>query len=112
MQIKGRLLNVQGRYADAYEVFKELFKKEPNYFEALVDINQKLGLTERNTEIINRAIDSFDDSLRNNKKLTDAERVRIFQQLSKCYVSRKDFESIERRLLLSLIHITEPTRPY
>ena len=99
MQIKGRLLNARGRYADAYQVFEELFKTNPNYFEALVDINQKLDLNDRNTEIINRAIDSFDDSLNNNEKLTDAERVRIFQQLSKCYVARKDFEKIETRLL-------------
>jgi len=108
MKIKGRLLFLQGRHVDAYLVFEELFKTDPIYFDALVEINGKLGRPERNTEILNRAIDSFDDKLNNSQKLADAERVRIFQQLTKCYIVRNDFEGIETRLLDEIEFQSEP----
>ena len=99
MKIKARLLYAQKRFNDAYIVFQELFENDPTYFQALVEINGKLGTEERNAEVITSAIDSFDDYLLNNDKLTDADRVRVFQELTKCYLAREDYEKIQNRLL-------------
>jgi len=102
LKLKAKLLYLQRKYADAYVVFSELFETEPTYFQALVELNQKLDRTDRNTEVISIAIDAYDDQLKNNKKLTDSERVRIFQELTNCYTARKDFETIEGRLLAEI----------
>ncbi len=102
LQIKAKLLYLKRQYADAYVVFEELFEKDPSYFQALVDLNNKLDRQDRNIKIVSRAIDLFDKTLRDQEELTDAKRVRVFQELTKCYVAKKDFETIEKRLLAEI----------
>jgi len=52
MQMKAKILYLLRQYPEAYEVFAELFKTDPGYFRALVDINKKVDRDDRNTEIV------------------------------------------------------------
>lgn len=99
MQIKARLLLARRDFNNAYFVFEELFKLEPKYFAPLVELNEELGREDKNTEILATAISRFDQILADHKTLTDSERVRVWQELTKCYLSKKDYEGIEQRLL-------------
>ena len=98
MQIKAQILYLHKKYKDAYLVFTELFKNDPRYFQALVEINEKLGREDRNLEVLSVAIQAYDTMLK-EKKLADSQRVQVFQQLSRCYLARKDYQGIEGRLL-------------
>ena len=60
----------------------------------MVDINKKVDREDRNTEIVSKAIDDFNIKLE-DPNLTDTERVRIFQELTRCYIIKKDFAGIE-----------------
>ena len=98
MNIKAQILYLHRKYKAAYEVFSELFKKNPRYFQALVEINEKLDREDQNLEILSIANHSYDQMLK-EKNLLDSQRVQIFQQLSKCYLLRDDYQGIEARLL-------------
>ena len=99
MQIKAKILYIHRNYHEAYKVFSDLFKTDPRYFQALVEINGKLEREDRNLEILSIAIHSYDTILKEKKDLTDTERVQVFQQLSRCYLAKKDFEGIQDKLL-------------
>lgn len=98
MQIKAQLLVRQNNHSQAYDIFKSLFKLDPRYYEALVEINGILNREELSKSILGEAIDRYDKLLLESPTLSDPDRVKIWQELTKCYLLKKDFTSIEARL--------------
>ena len=109
MQYKAKILHLQRNYRESYEVYSRLFKTDPRYFEVLVELNEKLNKKERNTEVLSIAIDAYDRILADKDNLTDADRVRVFQELTKCYLARRDFPGIQEKLLKEIdFHSSSP----
>ena len=99
LKIKGSLLMITQEHAGAYEVYERLFALDPKYYEPLRGINIRLGRPEKNESVLNEAIERFNKSLVGSKPPSLSERIGVFQSLTKCYVIKKDFETIESRLL-------------
>ncbi|MDG1873289.1 MAG: tetratricopeptide repeat protein [Mariniblastus sp.] len=99
MSMKARLLFAQRNFAQAYEIFERLFVTNPRYYEPLVEINGFLNRPEANPEILAEAIQRYSDVLEATETLTDSDRVKTWQELTKCYILKKDFETIEQQLL-------------
>ena len=95
MSMKARLLFAQRNFAQAYEIFERLFVTNPRYYEPLVEINGFLNRPEANPEILAEAIQRYSDVLEATETLTDSDRVKTWQELTKCYILKKDFETIE-----------------
>lgn len=99
MQVKARILSIHRNYVEAYQVFSELFLTDPRYFQALVQLNEKLNREDRNLEVLSIATQAYDSMLKDRENLTESERVQIFQQLCRCYLAKDDFAGIQDRLL-------------
>ena len=99
MRIKAQLLVFQQNYSQAYEIFEQLFKVEPKHFEAMVNINNRLNRPEENFNVLGQAIERYDQILNESERLSDPDRVKLWQDLTKCYILKSDFATIEARLL-------------
>lgn len=99
MQIKAQLLVLLNNHVQAYEIFEKLFEQDPKYYEAMVKINDRLSRQKVNNKVLGEAIGRYDRVLLESERLSDPERVRIWQELTKCYILKGDFEQIEDRLL-------------
>ena len=98
MTVKAKVLYLQKDYDRAYQVFELLFVRDPSYFEALSKINNQLGRSEKNIELADDAITLLNDSLRNIESPSDPGRRKTWESLAKCYILKKDYETVETRL--------------
>jgi len=97
VEMKAKILYLLRKYPEAYEEFLKLFRTNPSYFRTLVDINGKVERPDRNVEVLRKAIEEFDGKL--EEDLSDGDRIRVFQDLTQCYLIKKDFKTIQDRLL-------------
>ena len=81
-EIMARVLQEEERYNDAYDLYEDLFEIEPAFYNEMVQINKARETPENNDSVLNSATKQFKARLARNKQN------------------------------LSLIHISEPTRPY
>jgi len=97
-QIKGTLMFARnGDLNGAYDIFYELFNVEPKYYKSLLEINKRLGKTDRNDRVLGIAIERFLDKL-NDDKLDSSERIRVWNNLTHCYTERRQFSVAEQML--------------
>ena len=99
MAIQAKILFLKREYASAYEVYERLSAHDPKYFHAMVDINKRLGRPERNLALNDKAIEMFEELLEESQRGSNPDRVIAWQGLTRYYLSKKDFDTIEARLL-------------
>lgn len=99
IKLKSSLLVMSKRYDEAYKAFERLSALDPNYFFALYELNIRLKRPEDNPKLLADAIDQFDQILSKQKAPSDLDSIGTWKKLTRCYVLKKDFETIEDRLL-------------
>ena len=57
--LKAKILKGLGKYPTSYQLFEELFRRNPGYYTELADLNVRMGRKENNPQVFEAALKSF-----------------------------------------------------
>ena len=101
-QIKATLLLAQQKNLPvAYELYLELFEKDPLNYKALIRVNNLLGRSERNEVVLEKAIDRFNDELTLGG-MDIGKELQYWAELISCYIEKKELLTAEKKLLAEI----------
>lgn len=98
-QIKATLLLAQQKnLPSAYELYLELFEKDPLNYKALLRVNNLLGRTERNEVVLEKAIDRLNKEIALGG-MDIGKELQYWAELISCYIEKKELATAEQKLL-------------
>lgn len=96
--IKANLLVAGNQLEKAYVIFKELYDKDPAFYESLTKINNRLDRSNLNRTIYETAERHFFNQTK-RQDIGVSDWMQAWSQVVKCQAEKNDFSSIEKRLL-------------
>jgi|GEM_PF-1408377 len=101
-QIKATLLLAQQKnLPTAYELFLELFERDPLNYKALMRVNMLLDRSERNEVVLEKAIDRFNKELALGG-MDIGKELQYWSELIACYIEIKDLVTAEKKLIAEI----------
>ncbi|MDA7913455.1 hypothetical protein N9B37_01330, partial [bacterium] len=101
-QIKATLLLAQQKnLPTAYELFLELFERDPLNYKALLRVNNLLDRSERNEVVFGKAIDRLNEELALGG-MDIGKELQYWAELISCYIETKDLVTAEEKLLAEI----------
>lgn len=98
-QIKATLLLAQQKnLPSAYELYLELFEKDPLNYKALLRVNNLLGRTERNEVVLEKAIGRLNKEIALGG-MDIGKELQYWAELISCYIEKKELATAEQKLL-------------
>ncbi len=98
--LKARILTKTQRFPEAYSLYQDLFEFNPNYYREMSLLNERMGQTDRDRQLFEKAYGSFltlagqKDNQENDKRWIVVET-----GIVKTLLRLKRFEEAEKRLL-------------
>lgn len=97
-QIKATLLLAQQKnLPTAYELFLELFEKDPLNYKALIRVNKLLDRSARNELVFENAINRFNAELALGG-MDIGKELQYWSELISCYIEKKELDTAEQKL--------------
>ena len=106
--IKAQLLMGQDRLNEANQLFVELFEEEPQFYRQLLQINKRLGRTDLDQSILERALLSYNERL-SQGGLGDSRWVETWLQMIDCHRQLGEYERAVELLEARIDRLTNGT---
>jgi len=98
--LKARILTRTQSYQKAYELYEDLFEKNPNYYRELEALNERMGRTEKDRQLFEKALGKFEQLAAQQANQSDDKRWIVIEAgIAKTLQKLERYSESEARLL-------------